>query len=147
MNFITILYRMFIILRCGSKILYEMLNDNWLVSFWFFSRIYLPISFRNVNFLDKMFPGDPLLQGFFSLSKRFTNPSLPHRGSAEPHPHLSLPRDKVVLGEEPSARMFFRAQDAPGPCYIAPFCKKKKAHERALLWASWYRSCHFRNKV
>ena len=119
---------MFIILRSGSKILYEMLNDNWLVSFRFFFRIYLPIPFRNVNFLDKMFPGDPLLQGFFSLSKRFTNPSLPHRGSAEPRPHIPLPRDKVVLAEAPSAGMFFRpCQGRPRTVlYCPPFVKKKK---------------------
>ena len=60
-----------------------------------------------------MLPWQPL-QDFFSLSKRFTNPSLPHRGSAEPRPHIPLPRDKVVLAEAPSAGMFFR------PCQGRP---------------------------
>ena len=78
-------------------------------------------------FWTKCYHGNPLLQDFFSLSKRFTNPSLPHRGSAEPRPHIPLPRDKVVLAEAPSTGMFLGpAKDAPGPCYIAPFCKKKK---------------------
>ena len=69
--------------------------------------IYLHL-LETLIFWTKFYHGNPLLQGFFSLSKRFINPSLPHRGSAEPHPHLPLPRDKVVLAEEPSARMFFR---------------------------------------
>ena len=58
-------------------------------------------------FWTKCYYGNPLFQGFVSLSKRFTNPSLPHRGSAESRPHLPLPRDKVVLTEAPSARMVF----------------------------------------
>ena len=91
----------------SPKILYKMLNDNWLVSFTFFLIfIYLHL-LETLIFWTKCYYGNPLFQGFVSLSKRFTNPSLPHKGSAESHPHLPLPRDKVVLTEAPSARMVF----------------------------------------
>ena len=77
-------------------------------------------------FWTKCYHGNPLLQDFFSLSKRFTNPSLPHRGSAEPRPHLPLPRDKVVLAEAPSARMFFRPCRPQDRVILPPFVKKKR---------------------
>ena len=78
-------------------------------------------------FWTKCYHGNPLLQDFFSLSKRFTNPSLPHRGSAEPRPHIPLPRDKVVLAEAPSAGMFFRpCQGRPRAVLYCPLLLKKK---------------------
>ena len=150
MNFITILYRMFIILRCGSKILYEMLNDNWLVSFTFFSRIYLPTSqLETLIFWTKCFLATPYFKAFSLSPRGLPIPLFPTEDQRNlTHTSLSLGTKLSLARNLPRGCSLGPAhQDASGPCYIAPFCKKKKAHERALLWASWYRSCHFRNKV
>ena len=53
------------------------------------------------------------------------------------HTSLSLGTKLSLPRHLPRGCSLGPAKDAPGPCYIAPFCKKKKeGHERALLLAS-----------
>ena len=98
-------------------------------------------------FWTKCFLATPYFKAFSLSPRGLPIPLFPTEDQRNlTHTSLSLGTKLSLARNLPRGCSLGPAQDAPGPCYIAPFCKKKKAHERALLWASWYRSCHFKKQ-
>ena len=145
MNLITILYRMFIILRCSSKILYEMLNDNWLVSCSFFSRIYLPIPFREVLFSGQnVTMATPYFKAFSLSPRGLPIPLYPTEDQRNlAHTSLSLGTKLSLPKHLPRESSLTPAQDTPSVLFVQ---KKKRGALECPFMASWYRSCHSKTR-
>ena len=89
--------------------------------------IYLYLSERLI-FWTKCNHGNPLLEGFVSLSPRgLPIPLFPTEDQRNlAHTSLSLGTKLSLPRHLPRGCSLGPAKDAPGPCYITPFCKKKK---------------------
>ena len=78
-------------------------------------------------FWTKCYLATPYFKGFFLSPRGLPIPLFPTEDQRDlAHTSLSLGTKLSLPRHLPRGFSLGPAQDAPGPCYIAPFCKKKR---------------------